>query len=70
MKPENTAIQNTIWHSFFIRSANSFVFDLLDETRDLKGFSLEQIYNMVAVFDNVAAKATIFKEELKKRVGE
>jgi hypothetical protein len=59
---------NQIWYNFFIRSANNFIFDLLDNGKDLKQFSTEQIYNMVAVCDNVASKAKVFKEELERRI--
>ncbi len=69
MKQNPTNPNNQIWYNFFVRSANNFVFDLLDKEKDLKQFSTEQIYNMVAVCDNVANKAQVFKEELERRVG-
>jgi hypothetical protein len=69
MKQTPTNSNNQIWYNFFIRSANDFIFDLLDNGKDLKQFSTEQIYNMVAVCDNVANKAKVFKGELERRVG-
>ncbi|MES2676801.1 MAG: hypothetical protein V4612_00605 [Pseudomonadota bacterium] len=68
MKENQNEIDNKIWYNFFIRSANEFVFDLLDKAKDLKKFSDEEIYNMVAVCDNVAQRAKVFKEELERRV--
>ena len=69
IKENKNEVSNKIWYNFFIRSANGFVFDLLDKEKDLREFSVEQIYNMVAVCDNVASKVRVFKEELEKRVG-
>ena len=69
MKPDQQNIDNKIWYNFFIRSANSFAFDLLDQAKDLDKFSTEQIYNVVAVCDNVAVRVKVFKEELVRRVG-
>ncbi|MES2677856.1 MAG: hypothetical protein V4612_06070 [Pseudomonadota bacterium] len=68
MKQTPTNPNNQIWYNFFIRSANEFIFDLLDNEKDLKQFSTEQIYNMVAVCDNVTSKAKVFKEELERRI--
>ncbi|MES2678167.1 MAG: hypothetical protein V4612_07675 [Pseudomonadota bacterium] len=68
MKQDKQTTNNKIWYNFFIRSANSFVFDLLDGEKDLSEFSTEQVYNMVAVCDNVAVKSKVFKCELEKRI--
>jgi hypothetical protein len=68
MKPENPAIQNTIWHSLFIRSANSFVFDLNDQMKDLGQFSNEELLSLTAICNNIAVKGLVFKKELEKRV--
>ncbi len=68
MKDNKNEIDNKIWYNFFIRSANGFVFDLLDKEKDLSKFSNEQIYNLVAVCYNITIKARIFKEELEKRI--
>jgi hypothetical protein len=69
MKDSKNEIDNKIWYNFFIRSANEFVFDLVDKGKNLRGFSDEQVYNMVAVCDDILVKAKVFKEELKRRVG-
>ena len=60
--------QNYIWRQLIIRSANNFIFDLKDKEIDLKQFSIEELYNLVAVFDDVLSKARLFKDELEKRI--
>ena len=59
---------NFIWRKFFIRSANAFMFDLKDQEINLQQFSVEDLYNLVAILDNILVKGKIFKEELIKRV--
>ena len=61
--------QNSIWHKFFIRSANNFAFDLKDNEIDLKQFSTEDLFSLVAVLDDIVIKGKYFKEELEKRIG-
>jgi hypothetical protein len=67
MKPKKTT-QNTIWHNFFIRSANAFIFDLNDTMRDSKQFSDEELLSLTAICDNIAVKGLVFKKELEKRI--
>jgi len=68
MKPENPTTQNTIWHNFFIRSANAFIFDLNDKMKDLKQFSDEELLSLAAICNNIAVKGLVFKDELENRV--
>ncbi|MES2676713.1 MAG: hypothetical protein V4612_00155 [Pseudomonadota bacterium] len=65
----NDKINNEIWYNFFVRSANSLVFDLLDNLKQVQKFSTEQLYILTAICDNIANKSKDFKEELAKRVG-
>ena len=61
-------MNNKIWYNFFIRSAHSLIFDLLDNLKQVEGFSTEQLYILTAICDNIASKSEAFKEELAKRV--
>ncbi|MES2676720.1 MAG: hypothetical protein V4612_00190 [Pseudomonadota bacterium] len=65
----NDKINNEIWYNFFVRSANSLVFDLLDNLKQVQKFSTEQLYILVSICDNIANKSKAFKDELAKRVG-
>lgn len=56
------------WYNFFIRSANSFVFDLKNLPDDLSEFSDEEIYNIVAICDNVVDKIKILKYKIEKNI--
>lgn len=68
-KPINQNIwQNYIWHKLFLRSANAFAFDLKDKEIDLEQFSVEDLYSLVAICDDLAVKSLIFKDELKRRI--
>jgi len=60
--------QNYIWHKLFLRSANIFAFDLKNQEIDLKQFSLEDLYNLVAVCDDIVVRSKVFKNELERRV--
>jgi hypothetical protein len=62
-------LNNEIWYNFFVRSANSLVFDLLDNLKRVGQFSTEQLYMLTAICDNIASKSKDFKEELARRVG-
>jgi hypothetical protein len=64
----NDKINNEIWYNFFVRSANSLIFDLLDNLKQVKHFSTEQLYILASICDNIANKSKAFKEELAKRV--
>ncbi len=68
MTQEKPINQSTIWHKFFIRSANAFIFDLNDQEIDLNQFSIEELYRMVAVCDDITNKGRVFKKELEKRI--
>jgi len=69
MKDNKNELNSIIWHNFFIRSANAFIFDLNDKMRDLKQFSDEEILGLAAICNNIAVKGLVFKDELEKRVG-
>lgn len=73
IKPErqnidNKIIDNKIGYNFFIRSANSFVFDLSDLTNQVQDFPTQQLFQIVANCDHVINKVRAFKEELERRV--
>jgi hypothetical protein len=68
MKDNKNELNKTIWHNFFTRSANAFIFDLNDKMRDLKQFSDEELLSLAAICNNIAVKGLVFKEELEKRV--
>ncbi len=68
MTKEKPLNQNNIWHKFFIRSANAFAFDLKDQEIDLKQFSIEELYSLAAVCDDIAVRGLVFKKELEKRI--
>jgi hypothetical protein len=64
----NDKIHNEIWYNFFVRSANSLVFDLLDNLKQVQKFSTEQLYILTSICDNITNKSKAFKDELAKRV--
>jgi len=68
MKTDNDKIDNEIWYNFFIRSANSLTFDLINNSKQVKNFSDEQLCNLTAICDNIFNKSKIFREELEKRI--
>ncbi len=67
-KKIDSELSNEIWYNFFVRSAQSLIFDLLDNLKEVEGFSTEQLYILTAICDNIASKSETFKEELAKRV--
>jgi len=65
----NDNLNNDIWYNFFVRSANSLVFDLLDNLKRVQKFSTEQLYALTSICDNITNKSKDFKDELARRVG-
>jgi hypothetical protein len=59
---------SSVGYNFFVRSANSLVFDLADNSKLVKKFSTEQLCILTSICDNIANKSKVFKEELEKRI--